>query len=239
MQDSQRISGKKALVLLEQAQQDGNLVTMVVFGKDYERMTVITGVRCENDVVYLAIDKPDGFEETVVRVEPWKMHFEFTGRDRLHYVFETFGGNILGDEILVRLPEYLERIQRRKRFRLEVPLGTRMHIVLDSISHEMTVIDLSESGALVCDKEKGKSRPIVQADRLLKELTLAFPSNEKEQRVNIKEAVVRRSKRDPITSLYQYSLEFVQIAGNEAKTLAHLIRQFERKHLRKRQLLDN
>jgi c-di-GMP-binding flagellar brake protein YcgR len=41
-------------------------------------------------------------------------------------------GQVLGDEIRIGFPEFIERIQRRKHFRLKVPIGTELHFEVDS-----------------------------------------------------------------------------------------------------------
>jgi hypothetical protein len=130
MQDTQRLSGKTMLSVFEQVQKEGTLITMHLIGTAYERLTIFTGMRTNNGIRHLVIDKPKGFTRAVKGVGVWRIRFEFTGRDKVNCMFTTSGGEFRDDEIWIRFPEFIERIQRRKHFRIEVPSGTMMHFAL-------------------------------------------------------------------------------------------------------------
>ncbi len=239
MHNAQKISGNKAVTLLEQTQQDRIVVTMYLLGKNYERLTIITQIYTKDGITQLAIDKPGDFDKLVKNLEERKLRFEFTGKDKLHYLFRTLGGEVGGNEIFVPFPEFIERIQRRQQYRLEPPVGTRMHFVRSLDRHEMTILNVSEGGALICHVKGNPRKSTLQADNHLRGLSIVFPSDEETLKVNVLEAVVKRVTKDPHTNHYRYALQFVQLSKTERKTIAALIQRFEREFLRKRQLLDH
>ena len=239
MRDAQKISGNKAVTLIKQAQKARAIVTMYLLGNNYERLTIFTQVHTKNGITQLAIDKPWGFDKVSKSLEERKLRFEFTGQDKLHYLFRTWGGEIRGNEVFVPFPEFIERIQRRQQYRLEPPVGTRIHFVRNIDRHEMTVLNVSEGGVLVCHEKANRRKLTLKADDHLRELNIVFPSDEETLTINVKEAVVKRVKKDLQTNHYRYALQFVQFLKTEKKTLAALILRFEREFLRKRQFLDD
>jgi len=87
--------------------------------------------------------------ETIADVDSCHMLFEFVGNDNLFYNFKTTGKEIIRDEICIRLPEVINRSQRRKNFRMTPPLGTKICINENGSRLEMSVLNVSRGGALV------------------------------------------------------------------------------------------
>lgn len=148
------IQGKRRFYIFKQLQKDKTFIKMRLSGKDYERLTIVTGIQTRKNTPFFLIDYPRGFKEVVSRVDVWKMRFEFIGDDNLTYIFRTSGGEISDDKILIRFPEVIERIQRRKHFRLETPFETKLHFEKKSIEFEMNVINISLRGVLAYSVEK-------------------------------------------------------------------------------------
>lgn len=239
MKNPEIVKGDRRLGLFEQLQRDRTTIDMHLLGKDYERLTLITRTRMQNETPYFLVDYPEGFKEAVADVGVWKIRFECIGKDNIFYIFKTSGGEILKDEICIRFPEIIERIQRRTSFRLEPPLGTRIHVIINSTKHEMTVTNVSQGGALVSFKKGATKKPILQAGEHLRGLGLVFPSDEEVLKVNIKKASVKRLEKDPLTNRYRYGLQFIDIEKNDRDTLIDLIFRFQRELLRKRRLLGD
>jgi c-di-GMP-binding flagellar brake protein YcgR len=165
------------------------------------------------------------------------MHFEFIGNDNLQYAFRTTAEEIVGDEIWVRFPEVINRFQRRKNFRLSPPLGTKLYISGDSAEHEMSVINVSQGGVLgtLFSLEKGSQNALLlTAGNRLKNVGLAFPSEESVLRVQVKEALVIRVGKHPETDQNICALQFTDIKKSQEKILIEFIYRFQRDLLRKR-----
>ena len=132
MENPEKIEDKDLLNLLKTLQKDKTLIKMNLPGRDFERITIITRVRHRRQNPLFLIDYTQGFREAVGDVKDVKMHFEFTREDKVNYSFSTYGWEIYRDEIGVRFPEFIEREQRRRDFRLAVPSDTKLYIQVDS-----------------------------------------------------------------------------------------------------------
>ena len=226
------IQGKNRFDIFEQLQKDKTLIQLRLSGKDYERLTIITGIRARKNALFFLIDYPKGFKEAVSDVEIWKIRFEFIGNDNLQYIFRTSGGEIFGNEIWIKFPEAIEKIQKRKHFRIEAPFGAKLHFEKRSVRFDMNVIDVSLRGALVNSVQKNA---ILKIGEDLRDVKLVFPSEKKVLMVRIKKASVKRLKKDPRMDRYTYGLYFAMIEKNEEKALTKIIYELQRKFLQKRQ----
>jgi len=238
MIEAEEIRGKNRVDILRQLVDDRTLVQVQLPGKDYERLTVITGVKDMIGKPSFSIDYPEGFEEAVSGMQEWKLRFQFTGKDRLQYVFRTTGGRLSKGRIWIVFPRVVERRQRRRHFRLDVPPGTKLLLTVGSARCEMRVENVSIGGALgplVCIEDMEEDGPLLRSGETLSHILLEFPSRGKKLKVHVKEASVIRweqvnGKRDE----YRYALQFKDMGTKEERTLAALIYKFQREYLRKR-----
>lgn len=237
MKKAEQIQGKSISGVLEQLQKDRTLVKMHLLGKDYDRLTIVTDIRTRNKVPFFLVDYPPGFREAIAGVEHWKIHFEFTGKDNIQYVFRTSGGEIFRDQIWIRFPDSITREQRRKYFRLTVPSGAKIRFERNSITYEINVVDVSLGGCLgvlAASHERIKGKEFLRTGETLRHIQLEFPSEEGAMKVYIKEALISRREKAPVTGRYRYGLEFTKIEENEEKVLTELIYRFQREFLRER-----
>jgi len=237
MEQAEIIGHKSRFNIFEQLQKDRTFVKMHVPDMQYERLTVVTGTRFNKDIPCFVVDCPKGFAQAVVDVDKCRMHFEFIGNDNLQYSFRTTAKEIVGDEIWIRFPEVINRFQRRKNFRIAPPLGTKLYISGDSAKHEMSVINVSQGGVLCTffSFEKGsQNTPLFTAGNRLKNIGLAFPSEENVLMVQVKEALVIRVGKNPETDRNTCALQFTNIKKSQEKLLIELIYRFQRDLLRKR-----
>jgi c-di-GMP-binding flagellar brake protein YcgR len=166
------------------------------------------------------------------------MNFEFTWADNVSYSFSTYGWEIYRDEIGVRFPEYIERKQRRKDFRLPVPPDTKLYIQLESTLLEMKVLNISLGGtlALLFDrKESYKEAPIFNTGDYLSDIEIVFPLEETALTVDIEKARVVRLEKDPSNKKNCCALQFVSIEDTEEKALTEFIYKYQRHLLQKKQ----
>jgi len=183
-------------------------------------------------MLFFLIDYPKGFKEAVSDVEVWEMRFEFIGNDNLQYIFKTSDGEISGNEIWIRFPEFIEKLQRREHFRIEVPLGTKLHFEKKTAGIEMDVIDISLRGALVTSIQKNA---ILKSREDLIDVQLVFPSEKKDLVVHTKKVSVKRVEKDSQSKRYTYGLYFAKTEKDEEALLTKIISKLQIKFLQKKQ----
>ena len=226
------IQGKNRFEIFEQLRKDKTLIQMRLLGANYEQLTIVTGIQARKNMLFFLIDYPKGFNEAVSDVEVWEMRFEFIGNDNLQYSFRTSGGEIFGNEIWIRFPEAIEKTQRREHFRIEVPLGTKLHFEKKSARFEMNVIDISLKGVLVNSIQKNA---ILKSGEELIDVQLVFPSEKENLTVHIKKVSVKRAGKNAAMERYTYGLFFAILEKNEETVLTKIIYELQRKLLQKRQ----
>lgn len=237
MEEAEIIRHKRRFDVFKQLQNDKTLVKMYVLGRQYERLTVVTGTYFKKKTPYFLIDHPEGFTKAVANDDNCRIHFEFVGHDNLVYTFKTTGKATIGGEICIRFPEVINRVQRRKNFRMGPPLGTKMYISRSLGRLEMKVIDISQGGALVMPVNLDMEYPnvsLLKVGSKLRNIELTFPFEEKVFRVHVDEAQVRRLGKQPVTNRINFALQFTDIQKSQEKILIDLIFTHQRNALRKR-----
>lgn len=227
-------SGEKRFNIFEQLQRDKTLLTLHIPRVDFDKLTIIIGTMTRDNIPFFLIDKPPGFDEAASDVKGIEIHFEFTGRDKVKYSFKTIGCEISGDKVHIRFPEIIERRQRRKHFRLEPPVNTKLHVAVNSSRYEASVISVSLGGALIVFGEKNEKKPTLKIGQKLNHIQLVFPSDKEDLRVHINRALVKRLGNAPVTGHFHCSVQFTDIEKNEEKMLNEFIYRFQRLFLRKR-----
>jgi len=236
MMDAEIIRDKNRFKIFRELERDKTLIRMHLLGHQYERLTVVTGIRNQQKIPFFLIDCPRDFKQTVAGLNDCRIRFEFTGTDKVNYVFRTSGQKFLDKEICIRFPEIIERIQRRSHFRLTPPLGTLLYINAKPTIRKMNVIDVSQGGVLgALNKGVPMSEdPLFKVGNNLKDIELIFPAEVETIMVQIKEAVIRRLGKDPATGRDTCAFQFMDIEKYTQKTLMELIYQCQRDLLRNR-----
>ena len=231
MEENEKIEDKNLLNLLKTLQKDKTLIKMNLPGRDFERITIVTRVRHRRRNPLFLIDYTRGFREAVGDVKDVKMRFEFTREDKVNYSFSTYGWEIYRDEIGVRFPEFIERKQRRKDFRLAVPSDTKLHLQVDSTLLEMKVLNVSLGGTLVVlvgRKAGSKEETIFNAGEYLSDIKIVFPLEGEDLRVHIEKAMVVRLEEDPSKDKNCCALQFISMEEKEEKALTEFIYKSQR-----------
>ena len=237
MDETDNIQGKTRFNIFEQLKEDKIFIQIRLLGKKYQRLTLVTDIKTKNNIPFFVIDYPEGFREAVEGVDVWKLLFAFNGADKLQYRFRTSHGQIFDNEIWLEFPDFIERMQRRKYFRLDAPIGTKIHLKVSSINREMDVINISLGGALgVFKRIKKETRkgPILKMGETLRHIELEFSSEKEYRTVHIKKAVVVRIEKNPLKSLYRYAIKFIGVEKEDTKALTRRIYDLQRKYLKKR-----
>ena len=241
MAESEKIRGSAITNTFEELLQRKTLLKLILVNTDFEHLARVTGLRPKESAPYFIIDTPQGFKEAAADIDNWHIRFEFTGKDNINYVFTTIGGQIAGNQIYIKLPEEVERKQRRKLFRIEAPAETNLCFSIDGTRHELEVIDISLGGSLAAlvQTDRTVQHPPPFADTgALKDVELLFPAGISRQPIRIKTAQIKRMKENPETTRYEMALEFIQIGKHDERLLNDVIYRLQRQYLRKRLPLD-
>ncbi len=235
MNDTEILYGRNLLRFFQELEKNKTVIKINLLGHDYERLTMVIGVLNKESPYYFHIDYPKGFKRAVRNTSSWKIRFEFKGKDKLVYRFRTYGGYISGKDIFIPFPHHIERVQRRRFFRLETPLGARMVIPRYAHKYEFTLLNVSEGGALIGSGKGFSRRPVFQEGDFLRHMIVLFQSEGQQFRIAIEKGMVRRLEKDPLTYRYQYALQFMDLGQDERNDLKELIYLFQRDFLKKRQ----
>lgn len=234
-----KIQGDNLFELMEQVQQSNTLLSMKISGKDYEQLTVINDIVKQKNQLFFVVDEPSGFIETISDIQVWKINFKFKGPDNLQYVFSTTGGNFDGQKITIPFPGYIERVQRRKNFRIDAPAQAMVLFKDGTRQHECSLINISLGGIFckIARLGKGKEKqPAFMKGETLQDLELIFPPQEDRifQNVKVTKAIVRRDEHDPEKDLTGYGLEFTGIDRDEKKNLTAIVYYLQRLNLQRK-----
>lgn len=239
MEDTGKIQGRRLVDLFNYLIEKRVIISMYVAGTDFERLTCVTGVEEDPSGHRLRIDLPDGFRGAVAQPEAATIRFNFNGPDRLEYIFSTQGVHYRGRELETPFPDFVERIQRRKDFRMQTPSGTRMLIKQDKIHAILDLINISMGGAFGAMKKhnlKNSSGPIFVVDQSIRHAGIIVPEDKErpEQVIIIKRCEVRRIEHDRPKHRYRYAFEFMELDASEKRKLTQSIYHFQRQFLQRR-----
>ncbi len=231
--EGEKVRGRQLSGLLETLVAQQTLIRLKIRGFGYDRLTVVKGLRRNQEGLHVVLDLPEGLQESIGEVQQWKNDLEFTGPDGLQYTCTSAAGRLYLGDIWVRIPEYVLRVQRRKSFRLEAPSGSLLHCRRDDRKEALEIVDISLGGTL-CTVAEGIQGRLPEPGQRLCHVQVEFPSEEEDLRVHVREAVVLRLQEDPRPGRYQMAIQFVDIERTEKKALTELIYRFQRRYLRTR-----
>ncbi len=241
MDDPDRIKGQRSLDIFNRLIKERSLVKMQILSAEYEQLTIITGVKTRGNKSFLLIDSPKNFNDAVEDLDNVEIKFEFSEKDGVRFNFKCNGGKVLDKDIWVAFPDYIERIQRRKDFRLWFSDGTIIHFEMDSNRYKMALKNISMGGAYVeisMVKNEDKEIPAFKPGDVLTDIELTFPLDEEEVKVHIEKASIIRSSELERQKGYSLGLQFIEIGKNEINILKKIIYDFQRNFLQKRLKTD-
>lgn len=238
MADAEKIKGEKLVEIFDQVIEKKILMSMYLMGSQYEQLTHILAMDSNVSPPNLIIDAPKGFGKVADNTQPWHLRFNFNGPDNLEYIFHTKGCIHKGRDLHIPLPDYVERIQRRKNFRIDTPVGACMRFM---VSKKECIINLNNIsmggtfGALVPSKSKKDQRSLLKMDQAIYRATLFFPADQEmeEQTISIKKVRVRRVERIREKKIYKYAFEFIDIDPIEKEKLTRSIYHIQRQILKR------
>jgi len=238
MDDYGKVTKDKARQLIQYLKDKRVLVKLVVKNTGYESVTVVTDIATIEARECFRIDCSDDFHILLKSRDRGKLYFEFNGPDKVLYTFETAPDpKWRRGEVWIPLPDEVDRIQRRRNFRLEAPMGTELILRQLHPPLKMVVLDFS-LGGLLCvvesARERIKKNLMLTRGRRLKQLELLFRNDNVTTKIRIGEAAIVRVETNPVTGYRQYAFQFVTLDKNEEKSLTKVLYRMQRQLLRQR-----
>ena len=237
----EKIEGKNIAVILKTIKKDKTFIKLRIPNKDYECLTIITNVSPNKKKNAFMIDSPMDFRSVFGGLNDIKMQFEFTGKDNLSYTFNSSGGEIHQDEVEVKFPDFINRKQRRRDFRLDVPPGTKLHVKINSKLYKMAVLNVSLGGtlvSLVSSMPESEYKQFIKPGNSFEDMELFFPMGGKSFKTKIKKATIVRMVKGSFKPKNCCALQFVIIDKNEEKALTKFIYKYQQQFLKKRLRLN-
>lgn len=239
MGEAVKVQDKKLLDLFNTLIEKRVIISMNVVGAGFDRLTCITGLTQASEGNHLIIDAPEDFRDTVNGGGAWHLRFNFNGPDQLEYIFSTRGGEICEQGLKVPFPEYVERLQRRRNFRVTTLTGTQMHFRLKKIEGVLDLINVSLGGiygVLIKHNFKFMRGSVLKQDQQVYRSHIVFPGDKAfpGDTIHVKRAEVKRVEHDQDSGFYRYALEFKELEQDEQKKLTQVIYDLQRRYLRYR-----
>ncbi len=215
------------------------IISMQIVGTEFERLTCVTGITQEQKISYLLIDLPEDFKAKTAQSDQLSLRFNFNGPDHLEYLFATQGGVCRGNTLKVPIPEFVDRLQRRRNFRVNAPPGALISFKMKQIEGILGMINISLGGvygALLKHNVEGVKGSILRMDQHVLNLSLFFPTDDSmpDQVINIRRSEIRRVEHDKERRLFKYAFEFTDIDKKEHKKLTQAIYHMQRQQLQRR-----
>ncbi|WP_419659651.1 uncharacterized protein Dvar_85560 [Desulfosarcina variabilis str. Montpellier] len=239
MGDAVKVEGQKLVELFKEMIEKKVIISMHVVGAGIDRLTCITGLTESPDDKHLLVDPPDDFKEAAANKKRWHLRFNFNGPDHLEYLFSTRGGTLSKKGLKVPFPEYVERLQRRRYFRVDTLTGSEMHFRMKKVEGVIHLINISEGGAygvLVKHNFKFMRGSVLKTEQHVHDVRMLFPGDEEtpDETIHVKRAEVVRVEHDQERGFYRYAFKFKHIEKEEQDRLIQVIYALQRKYLRRR-----
>lgn len=239
MGEAVKVQGKKLVELFDEMITNKAIISMNVVGAGFDRLTCITGLTESPEGNHLLVDPPDDFMEAASRKDLWHLRFNFNGPDQLEYIFSTRGGEFSEQGLKIPFPEHVERLQRRRNFRVNTLTGTEMHFKLKKIQGVINLINVSLGGiygVLIKHNFKFIRGPVLKVDQQIYNASMVFPGEKTEpgDTVVVKRAEVKRVEHDQDRGFYRYSFEFKEMEKEERQKLTQVIYNLQRWYLQRR-----
>jgi len=239
MGEAGKVQGAKLTELFDELIAKKVIISMNVVGAGFDRLTCITGTANDDGGQHLFVDPPEDFREAAADKDLWHLRFNFNGPDQLEYIFSTRGGELVEQGLKIPFPEFVERLQRRRNFRVDAFTGTRMQFQLKKINGVLDVINVSLGGSygvLVKHNFKFIRGSVLKMDQQVHDISIVFPGDDEQpdETIYVKQAEVKRVEHDQDRGFYRYAFEFKKMDKEERQRLTQIIYGLQRKYLQRR-----
>ena len=240
MSEIEQLHGNAVAKLFTELHEDQIPLTLHLTGAEYSHIIFIDTLRKYKRAPCFLFIAPPGFHQAADDLDSTRIRVELTGKDHIKYVFNTDIARYSRGMLWGRLPQSVDRYQRRRLFRLEPPPGTRLYFHFNDTRYEMLVINVSLGGSLGV---LARLTPAMEQDlkaynpRMLENVQLVFPSKDEDATVTIKRCQIKRQERNPRTNKLEFALQFDELTEDEQKKLTEFFYESQRDFLRKRKFL--
>ena len=233
MDNSEKITGKKISEIFKQLKNRHTMMSIHVMGTGFDGLSIILGLS-DGEHPRFFIDYPGRSDAASPFEEGKKCYFEFTDEDRIPYRFKTTIDSIFGKRIKFNFPEFIERTQRRKAFRIPAPSGTKLLYRHKNKKFEFDIINVSESGLLVSIKAASYVRELFYKANILKKLSLSFEKEDISVLISIQSVEIARIDNTDQSGRISLGLKIIAIDKNDRDELKRFVYYCQRRLLKKR-----
>ncbi len=236
MNEYEIIRGQKRKTVFKELKSKKILLTIKLHHSNFEQLTVITDVKTFNSIPYFLVDLSHDFKKAISSSKNLKISFNFLCPDKIEHNFDTISFMAVNDEIWLKFPKFIERLQRRKTFRISAPYGSQIICEINSISYKFNLIDISQEGALgiPAGSKLSKKTSILKKGETIDDAVLLLTDEEGSHKLNVRELTIRWVAKDNEGQFFRYGMEFTKIKKNENKLLTKIIYNFQRLFLQRR-----
>ncbi len=233
MEETEKISGKKMLAILERLKQDHTILNIHVMGTNFDGLTIVLGLSDTENRGFF-IDYPGSADSVTPIAEGKKCYFQFSDSEKIQYSFKTTIDRIFGRRIKFPFPEYIERVQRRNCFRVPVPSGVKLSCKCADTQMTFTVTNISEEGIQIeADLNRYNKDILFKGEKLL---AISLLYEEEENSVNIKmgSAEIVRMIKYVETGKMDFGLKILEIKKDDQNELTKFTYYCQRRVLKER-----
>lgn len=237
MNSEEIIQGPQVLTVLRTVCRKRTLVRMNLANPPASVLTLLVEVRNAAAPPLFLVDVMEEMTTALAEAASNAVDFEFTGAEGVLYRFRTRGGQLASEGLWLPVPETMERIQRRKDFRLTVLPGTRILYETDTARGTIRVIDISLGGSLgtlIRLRADSRAGNLFREGGELSNLHLEIPVGEEVRHVRIRKARIRRVHQAPGAVRPRCGLAFEEIAPDQKKALIEAVYTLQRTYLKNR-----
>ena len=236
MSASEPVSGQEKLNIFKALEKEAILLNVRLLKTGLTQLAVIKRLTAQNGDWFFLIECSQKFKEKISIMNTWGMAFAFIGEQGIHYRFKTVGGRLIGGcDMLIRVPDAIDRFHRRKHFRIKAHPAARLKAKIDGRESVMKLIDISQGGALVMFADKGQENRMMAAGQELTDLRIKLLPGEKDaEALRVKQAEVRSVALEPNSGTFHFGIMFVDLSKLEEKLIKERIYVDERQMLRKK-----
>lgn len=239
MKHGVKLEGQKLEALFSEVIRKNTILSMSIAEKNFDQLTCIIGIEDVSGKKHLRIDPPVGFNIFSGVMETLSITFNFHGPDQVEYLFTTHGGTLTDDSIRVPFPDYVERMQRRMNFRIDVLPATQLFFTRKKIVGVMDLINVSLGGlygVLVKHNFPFIRKSLLKKGQIIDSGYLVFPDlpDIPGQTIDLKQAEVVRVDYEPGKGAYpyRYAVKFLDMEKEEEKQLTQVVYELHRRYLR-------
>jgi c-di-GMP-binding flagellar brake protein YcgR len=235
MEDVEKIYGEYRLALLQELLAGRTPVNFRIEGTKFEKLTFVTGFKQVKTTPCLLVDRFKGLSGALSVKR--NVLLNFTGGDKIRYSFKTCIHEISEHDIWLEFPQFIERNQRRRHFRVVTPLGTKVFLPKGEKTCEGHVVNLSMVGVLFKEAERSEGRPEWNVGEDMQHVQVFSIKGSASTSISVKKSRVKRVVKDPATGRCWCALHFLELDSEEERKLRDFIYMCQREDLKRRDFL--